>query len=117
MSSCAITNKEGVLPIFILLCGKSGKNQKQQEEMPQYLETIWRLLLAHPQTASYIELMVEKSRGYLVFRRLPSILDDRCVTSILDKDAATSCSNSGVASAVVSLSREYKSDIYSFMYS
>ena len=30
------------------------------------------------------------------------------------KDAATSCSNPGVASAVVRLSREYKSDIYSF---
>ena len=32
------------------------------------------------------------------------------------KDAATSCSNPGVASAVVRLSREYKSDIYSFIY-
>ena len=33
----------------------------------------------------------------------------------LNRDAATSCSNPGVTSVVVRLSREYKSDIYSFM--
>ena len=33
----------------------------------------------------------------------------------LNRDTATSCSNPGVTSAVVRLSREYKSDIYSFI--
>ena len=47
MPTCAVRNKEGILPIFIL-CGKSKANKEVPE--PEYLETIWQLLLAHPET-------------------------------------------------------------------
>ena len=45
------------------------------------------------------------------------IKPNRLLFVSFNKDAATSCSNPGVAPAVVRLSREYKSDIYSFILS
>lgn len=50
MPSCGVRNTEGSLPIFIL-CSKSGKSIDNITEMSaEYLETMWRLMLAHPET-------------------------------------------------------------------
>jgi len=49
-ASVSIRNNQNELPIFIL-CKRSGKDKEVRESV-EYTETIWKLLLAHPETVS-----------------------------------------------------------------
>ena len=48
--SVSVRNNQNELPIFIL-CKRSGKDKEVRESV-EYTETIWKLLLAHPETVS-----------------------------------------------------------------
>ena len=48
--SVSVRNHRNELPIFIL-CKRSGKDKEVRESV-EYTETIWKLLLAHPETVS-----------------------------------------------------------------
>ena len=48
--SVLVRNHRNELPIFIL-CKRSGKDDEVKESV-EYIETIWKLLLAHPETVS-----------------------------------------------------------------
>jgi len=48
--SVLVRNNQNELPIFIL-CKRSGKDEEVRESV-EYTETIWKLLLAHPETVS-----------------------------------------------------------------
>jgi len=49
-ASVSVRNNRNELPIFIL-CKRSGKDDEVRESV-EYTETIWKLLLAHPETVS-----------------------------------------------------------------
>jgi len=49
-ASVSVRNNQNELPIFIL-CKRSGKDKEVRESV-EYTETIWKLLLAHPETVS-----------------------------------------------------------------
>ena len=48
--SVSVRNNRNELPIFIL-CKRSGKDDEVRDSV-EYTETIWKLLLAHPETVS-----------------------------------------------------------------
>ena len=48
--SVSVRNHQNELPTFIL-CKRSGKDKEVRESV-EYIETIWKLLLAHPETVS-----------------------------------------------------------------
>ena len=49
-ASVSVRNNQNELPIFIL-CKRSGKDDEVRDSV-EYTETIWKLLLAHPETVS-----------------------------------------------------------------
>ena len=49
-SSVSVRNNMNELPVFIL-CKRSGKDKEVRDSV-EYTETIWKLLLAHPETVS-----------------------------------------------------------------
>ena len=53
MTSAGARNSSGMLPLF-LLCQLSGKKSADEFDSPAFVETVWNLLIAHPEAVKTV---------------------------------------------------------------